>query len=442
MNDTKSIAILYVEDDRIDSLAFERLVREHNLPYTYDIADSIEYAQKCIASKHYDILIIDYRLRDGIAFDLMDKDSPMAYLILTGLGDELIASESIKLGAFDYIIKDSAGKYLKRLPSTIEAAVLSKTADLEFMEYHDEIENLVAVRTKQLRSEIEARKRIEKELHRMNYELEQKITQRTLALNRSHEELQKFRNQLIHSNKNIAIHRLLHNLTYQMTAPMTISQNHAASLVTLSETYLDQLNDPNNTIERHKTFGNRIRQLGSELDTALQSIDALLADYHRFVGEKLKRTPTQVNLKKTVEEIMDLLVSTLAENNCTVSLDIPEDLNIYINMAFIQEVLFNLLLHTLNHLRGATKIHLAINAEINDQLKIEYIDNLDTIPKETIADVFTPTYALNFDKKTSYIELNTVYILTANILNGNVYHSNCTGQGNCITLILPVEEPA
>lgn len=128
MENTK-YKILFIEDDKLDQAAFERLVKEQELPYDYTIAGSVSQARKILLSERFDIIISDYLLGDGTAFDILHlvKDTPI--VVVTGTGNEEIAIKAWKSGAYDYLIKDIDRNYLKALPITVENAVRHKKAE-------------------------------------------------------------------------------------------------------------------------------------------------------------------------------------------------------------------------------------------------------------------------------------------------------------------------
>jgi PAS domain S-box-containing protein len=115
--------ILMVEDDALDQKAFERLVKDEKLPYDYTIAGSVSEAKGILASKQFDVVISDYSLGDGTAFDVLGavKDTPA--IIVTGAGDEELAVKVWRAGAYDYLIKDLDRHYLKALPITVENVI-------------------------------------------------------------------------------------------------------------------------------------------------------------------------------------------------------------------------------------------------------------------------------------------------------------------------------
>lgn len=88
---TRRYKVLVVEDDTVDQLAFKRLVEEEGLPYDYTIAESVAEAREFLSRDWCEIVIADYMLGDGKAFDLMDATREIPMIIATGTGDEEIA---------------------------------------------------------------------------------------------------------------------------------------------------------------------------------------------------------------------------------------------------------------------------------------------------------------------------------------------------------------
>ena len=118
--------ILLIEDDKIDQMAFKSMVKKENMPYDYMTAASVSQAQSILNSDRFDIIITDYSLGDGTAFDILNlvKDTPI--IVTTGAGDEEIAVKAIKAGACDYLIKDLGRSYLKAIPTIVENAIKHK----------------------------------------------------------------------------------------------------------------------------------------------------------------------------------------------------------------------------------------------------------------------------------------------------------------------------
>lgn len=121
--------ILLVEDDKLDQMAFERLTKSENLPYDYKTASSVSDAQGILKFERFDVVISDYLLGDGTAFDILDSVGNIPIILVTGTGDEEIAIKAWKAGACDYLIKDPDRNYIKTLPITVDNAIKHKRTE-------------------------------------------------------------------------------------------------------------------------------------------------------------------------------------------------------------------------------------------------------------------------------------------------------------------------
>ena len=87
-----------MEDDTVDQLAFIRLAEQDGLPYDYTIAESVAEAREFLSRGWCEIVITDYILGDGTAFDLLDAPQGIPMISATGTGDEELAMRAISNG--------------------------------------------------------------------------------------------------------------------------------------------------------------------------------------------------------------------------------------------------------------------------------------------------------------------------------------------------------
>jgi len=104
-------------------------VEEEKLAYDYTIAASVSEAKSRISSENFDIVVTDYSLGDGTAFDILGLVKNMPVIVVTGAGDEKIAIKAWRAGAYDYIVKDAERSYLRTVPITVENALSHKKAE-------------------------------------------------------------------------------------------------------------------------------------------------------------------------------------------------------------------------------------------------------------------------------------------------------------------------
>lgn len=125
MDNTK-YKILLIEDNELDQKAFERFVKNSDIPYDYTIAGSVSDATEKLNSNQFDAVISDHSLGDGTAFDILEIVKNVPVIVVTGAGDEETAVKAWKAGAYDYLIKDIDRNYLRAIPITVENAIRHK----------------------------------------------------------------------------------------------------------------------------------------------------------------------------------------------------------------------------------------------------------------------------------------------------------------------------
>ena len=115
--------ILYIEDDKLDQMAFERHIKKEDLNYDYRISSSIEEALQYIEKENFDLIITDFNLGDGNAFKILDKKLNCPVLMLTGVGDEVVAKEAYEKGVYSFLMKSEDGNHIRFLEVEVENAI-------------------------------------------------------------------------------------------------------------------------------------------------------------------------------------------------------------------------------------------------------------------------------------------------------------------------------
>lgn len=103
--------LLVVEDDPDDFyLVKEILGRDSHNAYTLRQANSLEQAREVIAEETFDLILLDLGLQDSEGLStlksLLETDTSIPVIVMTGIDDERLGEEAIKLGAEDYVPKN------------------------------------------------------------------------------------------------------------------------------------------------------------------------------------------------------------------------------------------------------------------------------------------------------------------------------------------------
>ncbi|MCF8255140.1 MAG: response regulator [Bacteroidia bacterium] len=101
--------LLLIDDDEVDVMTFQRSLKKSDLIYKLDVCYNAPEALSTIEKNTYDCIFLDYLLPgiDGLQLlrKLRDMNINTPVAVMTSQGDEKIAVEMIKNGAFDYFTK-------------------------------------------------------------------------------------------------------------------------------------------------------------------------------------------------------------------------------------------------------------------------------------------------------------------------------------------------
>ncbi|MEL7357110.1 MAG: response regulator [Cyanobacteria bacterium J06560_6] len=102
--------VLLIEDSVIDARLVEAIISSSDLAQpTLHHASRFAQALAMLSAQSYDLVLLDLHLPDGegvgLIKELKQQSPEMPVVVLTGLGDEAIATAALEEGAQDYVVK-------------------------------------------------------------------------------------------------------------------------------------------------------------------------------------------------------------------------------------------------------------------------------------------------------------------------------------------------
>jgi len=126
--------ILLIEDNVDHRELMRRALTEHDRTWqVVGVASGEEALRHLAGGETYNLVLLDYSLpgRDGLEMleEIRRGEAPPPVVVVTGRGDEKVAAEAMKGGAYDYVVKSDG--YLQRLPIVTLLAVETRQLAVE-----------------------------------------------------------------------------------------------------------------------------------------------------------------------------------------------------------------------------------------------------------------------------------------------------------------------
>lgn len=132
-----TVRILYVEDDAFVARMAKRRLESDTFDVT--VCDNGAQGLELAKSGEFDIILLDHMLPEMSGIDILKElDTEETPVVMVSGSSELsVVVEAMRMGAADYVIKETDGSYLDLLPRTVNR-VLDHMLLLEAKRHADE----------------------------------------------------------------------------------------------------------------------------------------------------------------------------------------------------------------------------------------------------------------------------------------------------------------
>lgn len=311
---------------------------------------------------------------------------------------------------------------------------------------NDEIGLLVDVTNNHLNTidkNIHQIRNAEAELKEYSENLEKIVAERTRDLTDSLERLKAAQNQLIESEKLAALGGLVAGVSHEVNTPLGIAVT-TASLMT--ETLADL-----NTEFRHRTLtGERLEELLDTLDDGqaliVKNLDRaarLIKDFKRTAVDQVSEARDEFRVLEVMDSLMASLHPETSKQGVEPTIDCPANLTMKSLPGVLTQVITNLTLNSLRHAFSgidSPSIHIRVE-EQDGTVMLHYRDNGNGIPTEHQSRIFEPFFTTKRGDGGSGLGLNIVYNLVTGKLLGTLEFHSEPGNGVDFILKLPQSIP-
>ncbi len=137
--------ILIIQTDKNSRVLLQKKMAESRKDLDVKVISKFSEAKELLDQSVYDVIVSDHDLGDNSGFDVLKRAKNAPVIFTTGRQEVPTAVESIKLGAFDFILKDDQLNYLTIIPALINKAIHTRSEQRQLevskFRYDDLFEN-------------------------------------------------------------------------------------------------------------------------------------------------------------------------------------------------------------------------------------------------------------------------------------------------------------
>ena len=276
------------------------------------------------------------------------------------------------------------------------------------------------------------------EIRSLKDNLERQVLDRTRDLSRALSDLKRAQVQLIESEKQAMLGRLVAGMAHEINTPLGTLRSSVDTLGRVMKGY-------RRYVEVHGTTGDPEAQRLQRASTAAEGLLSVMNDSAdrliRLMGS-LKRfvsldqsSHQQLDVRESIDSALAVLGPSLAPGITIRQNYVDSDLRIKGDPAKLNQLFWDLLSNSVTALRGKGEIR--IDARRNaDQIQVDLSDNGVGIPEERLQDVFD----FGFTHKNGRVGLRLglpTSKLTVDELGGEISIQSVPGEGTSVHLRLP-----
>lgn len=276
------------------------------------------------------------------------------------------------------------------------------------------------------------------EIRSLKDNLERQVLDRTRDLSRALSDLKRAQVQLIESEKQAMLGRLVAGMAHEINTPLGTLRSSVDTLGRVMNGY-------RRYVEAHGTSGDREAQRLQRASTAAEGLLSVMNDSAdrliRLMGS-LKRfvsldqsSHQQLDVRESIDSALAVLGPSLAPGITIRQNYLDSDLRITGDPAKLNQLFWDLLSNSVTALRGKGEIRIDARRDAG-QIQVDLSDNGIGIPEERLQDVFD----FGFTHKNGRVGLRLglpTSKLTVDELGGEISIQSVPGEGTSVHLRLP-----
>jgi len=299
-----------------------------------------------------------------------------------------------------------------------------------------------------IQAHIQAQMDAEHEYRNLAANLEETVSQRTLALKESNgeliqtlEKLHQFQRQMVENEKMASLGDMVAGVAHEVNTPIGLG-------VTASTMMLDRLAKLKSDFETKTLKASSLEKFIGESEENLNIIyrnlnrsAELISSFKQVAVDQSSEEDRVFSFTQLMDEVVLSLKPRLKSYNHKIEVDCDSSLHIESKAGPINQIMINLIMNSVIHaFENIDAGTIKVTAHINDSsvFHIEYEDNGQGIPENLSKRIFDPFVTTKRGQGGSGLGMHLVYNLVTQALNGSINLTTEEGQGVHFSIEFPV----
>ncbi len=286
--------------------------------------------------------------------------------------------------------------------------------------------------------EINALKRAEEALRRLNEELELRVDRRTSALRAANQELQETldrltltQRQLLEAEKLASLGGLVAGIAHEINTPLGVSVTAASHLVEESMLLSRLIEGGEVKPSALARFGTAAREGSEMILRNLKRADRLVRSFKQVAVDQSNEDRRVVDLATCINEILMTLGPALKKTPHRVEVECAHPVVCETAPGALYQIISNLVMNSLIHgfskdVAGLIRIEVTRNGE---NAVIDYRDDGIGMDESSRARIFDPFFTTRRGQGGSGLGMHIVYNLVTQVLGGRIVVDSAPGKG-------------
>lgn len=254
----------------------------------------------------------------------------------------------------------------------------------------------------------------------LNKSLEQKVKDRTAALEDSLKNLEEAQEKMIESEKMASLGSLVAGVAHEINTPVGIGVTGISHISYITEDIKEKYKSNNMSEGDFESYLEETQKLSTIISLNLERTSEIIKNFKQVAIDQTSEQRREFNVNNYINGIL-LSVSTITKSkDIDIKINCDEKLEIISYPGFLSQILTNLIINSVRHgFKERNKGTILIDVKFkNNIIELIYKDDGVGIPSENVPKVFNPFFTTSRNSGGTGLGLSIIYNIVTSNLNG------------------------